>query len=250
MNDKTNLVTKEESKELAAPLPANESAAMLQIISTAAMNPEVDIDKMERMMVMHEKLLNRDAQMAYNSAMSKLQSELPTITENGQIEVNKVIRSKYAKFEDINEAIRPLLKKHGFSVSFKSDFVEQMLDVTGIISHKQGHSEQTTMRLPFDTSGSKNNVQAIGSSVSYGKRYCVCMLLNIATGGEDNDGNTMPETPLFVTEKDIKQLIGAAKSVGQDEKYICKKANIPSIDKLLVSRYAPCMNHLQSLMEK
>lgn len=250
MNDKTNLVTKEESREVAVPLPANESAAMLQIISTAAMNPEVDIDKMERMMVMHEKLLNRDAKMAYNSAMAKMQSEMPTINEKGQIIVKGELRSKYAKFEDIIESIRPSLKKFGFSVSFKTNFVESMLDVIGIISHKQGHSEQTTMRLPFDQSGSKNNVQAIGSSVSYGKRYCLCMLLNIATGGEDNDGNKMPDTPLFVTEKDIKQLIGAAKSVGKDEKYICKKAGIPSIDKLLVSRYAPCMNHLQSLMEK
>jgi hypothetical protein len=48
------------------------------------------------------------------------------------------------------------------------------------------------MELPFDNSGSKNTVQAIGSSVSYGKRYVLCMLLNISTGGEDNDGNGAP----------------------------------------------------------
>lgn len=248
MNDKTSLVTIEESKELATPLPANESAAMLQIISTAAMNPEVDIDKMERMMIMHEKLLNRDAQMAYNAAMSKLQSELPTINEKGQIEVNKVVRSKYAKFEDINEAIRPLLKKHGFSVSFKSNFTDQMLDITGIISHKQGHSEDTTMRLPFDTSGSKNDVQAIGSSVSYGKRYCVCMLLNIATGGEDNDGN-QPEQQT-ITSDQAGKLIGAAKSVGKDVSYICKKAGVNKVEELWAIRYDACMNHLKSLMGK
>ncbi len=250
MERKQELLTAEESKDLAVPLPVSESAAMMQIISAVAMNPEADIDKMERMMVMHEKLLNRDAEMAYNTAMSKLQSELPTVNEKGQIVVNNVVRSKYALFEDINESIRPFLKKYGFSISFKSHFGDAFVDITGIISHKQGHKEDTTMRLPFDNTGSKNSVQAIGSSSKYGMRYCLCMLLNISTGGEDNDANTAPETPLFVTDKDIKVLIGAAKSVGKDEKYMCDTAGIPSIDKLLMSRYAPCMNHLKKLMEK
>ena len=42
--------------------------------------------------------------------------------------------------------------------------------------------------LPLDTSGSKNGVQAVGSTVSYGKRYAICALLNISTG-DDTDGN-------------------------------------------------------------
>jgi len=40
-----------------------------------------------------------------------------------------------------------------------------------------------------DTSGSKNGVQAVASSVSYGKRYTAGLLLNITTTGEDDDGN-------------------------------------------------------------
>jgi len=45
------------------------------------------------------------------------------------------------------------------------------------------------MTLPLDNSGSKNAVQAVGSSVSYGKRYVMAALLNITTRGEDDDGN-------------------------------------------------------------
>ena len=246
------IIVKDKRGQMPAVDQTDNSTAVMKIIERAATNPQVDIDKMERLMAMQERIFERDARMAYNVDMANMQSAMPVIAENGAIVVGKDVRSRYAKFEDIIKAIQPLLQEHGFSVSFKSNFVDNMLEVTGIISHRGGHSEQTTMKLPFDSSGSKNNVQAIGSSVSYGKRYCICMLLNIATGGEDNednDGNDVPQTPVFVTDKDIKALKKAAKAVGKDEKYICEKANIKTIDMLLMSRYAPCMNHLQSLME-
>ena len=56
--------------------------------------------------------------------------------------------------------------------------------------HKEGHKEKTTLLVPFDYSGSKkhNPAQAMGSSVSYGKRYTLCALLNIATR-DDNDAS-------------------------------------------------------------
>lgn len=44
----------------------------------------------------------------------------------------------------------------------------------------------TRLRLPPDLSGDKNSIQAVGSSVSYGKRYTACALLNITSRGEDD----------------------------------------------------------------
>lgn len=58
-----------------------------------------------------------------------------------------------------------------------------------MLSHRAGHREVTSIVLPVDTSGSKNGVQAVASSVSYGKRYTAGLLLNITTTGEDDDGN-------------------------------------------------------------
>jgi len=168
----------------------NEENPMASFIERAATDPNVDIDKFERLIALRNSESERQAKMEYDSAMSNLQYELPTVAERGEISVSNTVRSRYAKFEDINEAIRPHLKTHGFAISFKSNFEDSMLLITGIISHKMGHREETTMKLPFDTSGSKNNVQAIASSVSYGKRYVLCMLLNISTGGEDDDGGS------------------------------------------------------------
>ncbi|MNO71030.1 ERF superfamily protein [compost metagenome] len=80
------------------------------------------------------------------------------------------------------------------------------MSVTGILMHRAGHREQTTMLLPLDTSGSKNAVQALGSSVSYGKRYVLCALLNITTRGEDDDGNAAVPPKKLVTPAQAQQL--------------------------------------------
>ena len=62
------------------------------------------------------------------------------------------------------------------------------MDITAILSHREGHSEETTLTLDADKSGSKNAVQAVGSSISYGQRYAAVALLNITTRGMDDDG--------------------------------------------------------------
>lgn len=184
------VATYEESSPAASNEPQVASSAIISVIERAATNPEVDIDKMERLLSMHERITERDAKSAFSSAMAEMQGDLPTISERGEIKVNGQLRSKYARFEDINEAVRPVLKHYGFAVSFKTHTDSQTISVTGILSHRQGHSEETTMQLPADLSGSKNTVQSVGSSVSYGKRYVLQALLNITTSGEDDDGQT------------------------------------------------------------
>jgi len=186
MNTQVQTVTQDTNDAISH---STQSDSLLAVVSRAASDPNVDMDKMERLLAMQERVMAQQAKQSFSLAMASLQSRMPEISKDGEIKVNGVVRSKYAKYEDIMSAIKPLLMDHGVSVTFRSDFVEGQLEVTGVVSHKDGHSEQTTMRLPFDSSGSKNNVQAIGSSVSYGKRYVLCMLLNISTGGEDDDGN-------------------------------------------------------------
>lgn len=166
------------------------ASSIIQVIERAATNPEVDIDKMERLLDMQERILSRQAEADFNRSMAAMQSEIPSITERGTIEVKGTERSKYATLEDIVDVVRPILQKHGFAISFRVDEAEHSIKVTGVVMHEGGHREETTMRLPYDQSGSKNAVQAMGSSVSYGKRYVLCAMLNITTRGEDDDGES------------------------------------------------------------
>ncbi|MFI2818677.1 MULTISPECIES: ERF family protein [Halomonadaceae] len=163
--------------------PTADSTAIIQVIERAALNPDVDIDKMERLLQMQERVMDRQAMMAYSAAMAAMQTELPSIEERGQTN-----NGCYATLEDIVDTVRPILQKHGFAVSFRIQTQERGIQVTGVLMHKDGHREETSMLLPADMSGNKNAVQAFGSSTSYGKRYVLCALLNITTRGQDDNG--------------------------------------------------------------
>jgi hypothetical protein len=175
---------RQEISEAPSMAPASETAAIFQIIERAARDPNVDIDKMQRLMEMHDKVQATRAKTAYAAAFAEMQPDLPEIPEHGQ--GHGAIT--YALWEDINDLIKPVLKDHGFGISFRTGRDGQAITVTAVLSHREGHSEETTMLLPLDTSGSKNAVQAVGSSTSYGKRYTAAALLNLTSRGEDDDG--------------------------------------------------------------
>lgn len=184
MDDNTQIAVREET----APAQASEAGSIMAVIERAALNPDVDIEKMERLFALHEKAVNRNAREAFYSDFAAMQPELPIIEERGQIKVGAEIRSTYAKWEDINEQIKPILFKFGFGLSFRVKREADQVVVTGVLSHRLGHYEETTLPVPLDTSGSKNNVQAVGSSTSYGKRYTASALLNLTSRHEDDDG--------------------------------------------------------------
>ncbi|CRN07965.1 ERF superfamily protein [Pseudomonas sp. URMO17WK12:I11] len=178
------------------PAIAAESETILQIIQQVAMSPTADIDKMERLMVMHQNIQALQAKQQFDEALAAMQEELPVIGERGGIkDKNGRIQSTYALWEDINEMIKPVLARHGFALSFRTPRNERGIEVEGVLSHRAGHRETTSLLLPADTSGSKNGVQAVASSVSYGKRYTAGALLNFTTTGEDDDGNGAVVTP-------------------------------------------------------
>lgn len=186
--------------------PVSDATAIIQVIERAARDPRVDIERMERLLQMHERLVAGQAKAAYAAALARLQPKLPMIGERGAIKNNAgAVQSRYAFWEDIVTVITPVLAAEGFSLSFRTGNANQRIQVTGVLAHAQGHSEETTLDLPADTSGSKNAVQAVASSVSYGKRYTAGALLNLRTGELDDDGQSADPGPKLSAEQ-VKQV--------------------------------------------
>jgi hypothetical protein len=210
---------------------------ILSVVARAAADPNVDIDKLERLLEMQERVLARNARTAYYSALAEMQPNLPVVDEHGGIkDRNGNIQSTYALWEDVNEAIRPILAEYGFALSFKVRRTDNEITTTGILSHREGHSEETELALPSDTSGSKNAVQAVGSSSSYGKRYTAYALLNITTKGEDDNGQK-GGGPEPVDNVRAKLLLDLADAVGADKAKFCKHLKIPSLKELPANKY-------------
>lgn len=182
----------------------SEGATILSVISRAASDPSVDIDKMERLLLMHERMQAKQAEADFAADLAEMQDQLPSIGERG----NAANRYTYALWEDINAAIKPILKRFGFALSFRTDCQKDAIAVTGVLTHRGGHREETTISLPADGSGNKNAVQAVASSVSYGKRYTAGALLNLTSHGEDDDAFAATET--FDTSAWRDAIAGAA----------------------------------------
>lgn len=237
----------------AGPVAQSEANAFISMIERAARDPNVDVDKMERLLSMQERVIARNAQAAFNAALVKVKPLLPVIDRKGRI----VIRDKaddtkirqstpYALWEDIDEKITPILAEHGLVLTFRSGVAQDgKITVTGVLSHEAGHSEQTTITLPHDSSGSKNAVQAVGSSTSYGKRYTATLLLNIRTKGEDDDGvkGGLPASVNAAQANTIYALIDETKT---DKARFLKWAKCESIEELPESKFADAVAMLKA----
>lgn len=156
----------------------------LTFAQRVALDPSVDIERLKAIIEMEREVKDREAEKEFEAAFIVMQAELPAAKKNGSGQND----TKFAKLEDIQEAVRPILKEHGFGYRFKVEDRENSIDVTCILSYRNGHKDTDTIRLPYDTGGQKNSTQARGSTVSYGKRYTLCNVLGIQLGGEDNDG--------------------------------------------------------------
>lgn len=200
---------KKASKEVAVATPSraavaveNTGKSVLQIIAEAAANPAVNPENMRALLDMQKEIVAEERRMAFDAAFIALQAELPVVNKDGRIEIREKDgqggrtgriqqATPYATFEAIMDVIQPLLTKHGFGLSFETEPVADRLLVRGRLKG-HGHESATAFPLPAETSGSKNNVQGWGSSMSYGKRYCTIALLNIrsrAIQDRDTDGH-------------------------------------------------------------
>lgn len=221
----------EESARAVATAPATqESAALIAMIERAARDPNVDIDKMERLYLMHERAKEASRRAQFAEALAQMQPEMPVIERRGK---NTNTKQAYAKWEDIASAITPVLSRHGFSLSFKVDTTEKV-SVTGILMHAGGHREETSIVLPVDAGAGRNAVQAVGSSVSYGKRYVAGALLNFVSSDEvDNDGNGAT-----ITDEQVKELRDLLDERGRDVRRFCEHIGVESLRDIFPDRFA------------
>lgn len=199
------------------------SQQLVHMIERFMGDPSIDVHKLEALVKMQKDARDTEAREAYYNALGQFQQLGLTVERRGRIIIrdkqNKevIIQSTpYALWEHIHQIITPELSKLGLVLSFRTGrTTEGLVEVTCVLAHKSGHQETSSMMLPLDTSGSKNNVQAIGSSTSYGKRYTACSMLNIVTVGEDDDGKTAAGNGL--SEEEVLKLANEIERVGANE---------------------------------
>ncbi len=192
---------------------ATDSRVFFQVITAAAANPQVDIEKMERLWVMHERLVARDAEQAFNASMKSAQSEMGRISTDA---TNQQTRSKYATYGQLDRHLRPIYTSNGFALSFDTaeGAPEGHQRFLAYVSHDGGHTRTYRADVPSDGKGAKGGdvmtkTHAFGSASSYGMRYMLKMIFNVAIGEDDDDGNAAGARGVEAVEAVTKDAIAA-----------------------------------------
>lgn len=223
-------------------IPAPTVAPMVDMIERIVMDPNIPIDRLERVLAMKERMEDRAredeklrAQKAYFAAFSRCQKELPVVTKN---RANDHTKSKYADLAALEEQAMPIIHSHGFGVMFQPDGYNEKgeLQIKWKIVHEEGHSESDVAGIPLDNAGSQGKVnktgtQAFGSTATYGRRYLLCMLFNISTG-DDRDGNAVVEEPQSISEEQSAELRKLIDDTGADIARFCRFFKIEAIPDL------------------
>lgn len=178
---------------------AHTATSIIQVIERAALNPNVDIDKMERLLAMQERILAKQSEMAFDAAMADAQAEMRPISADAE---NPHTRSRYASYAALDNALRPIYTKHGFALSFDTGEAKKEDHVLVLcrVSHRHGHKHVYRIEIPADGKGSRGGdvmtkTHAVGSGCSYGSRYLLKLIFNVAVGEHDDDGNGASAPP-------------------------------------------------------
>jgi len=183
------------------------AAAMMSLIERAATSSDVDVDKLEKLLNMKERWEAGEAKKSFDRAMTDFRARVGSIKKT-----RKAHNSQYAGLAESISAIKDLLTECGLSYSWRTNQESNSVSVTCVVSHVDGHSERTTLSASPDTSGSKNSIQAIGSTVSYLERYTLYAILGLASTDQDDDGHSAGTA--YVTDDQLHNIIGLMDELG------------------------------------
>lgn len=243
-------------------LPTASPRNLLEAIVQAAADPKCQPEKMHALLDARDRLMRQEAEVAFMTAYIEMQEELPEIDAKGRIEIpakpgarsQKAQNTPYATYQEINRVTKPILRRHKFGMLMLPDVGPnnvgilmrgKLLYVCDTPYGKLVHAENCAIAVPLETSGSKNNVQGTGSSLSYTKRYCAVALLNLvskASEDKDDDGQAAgkrgakpePEAEeiVFASKLQIDEMMKAIEDCGVGLEVVCNKYQVDALREL------------------
>ena len=184
------LVPTESTDALA---PRHASSSFLQVVETLAANPEIELDRLRELLKIRDEERERDAHMAYHEALAAFKANPPEVVKNTTTSFDSQrgghVEYDYADLGSVVAALIPALGAHGLSHHWDVTQAGSDVTVRCYLTHRLGHKEHVELTGPIDKTGSKNDIQAIGSAVSYLQRYTLLSITGIAARGVDDDGN-------------------------------------------------------------
>lgn len=238
---------------------------MMEMVSRFIGDPDVSVDKLERMLAMKERIDAQNAKIAFADALSLARADIPPIVKDATVDFTSQKGRTHYKHETlagIAKTIDPILSQNGLSYRFRTNQDGGRVTVTCIIAHRGGHSEETTLAGAPDQSGNKNNFQAVGSAVTYLQRYTLKAALGLsaevdddgraagpAVSGERDQERAKPASSALISEEEYRALKAKAEEAGVSVERLCEATKIEHLHEMPESLLRPVNNKLDATIK-
>lgn len=214
---------------------------MLQL----AVERGTDIAQLEKLMELQERWEASQARKAFDAAISAAKAKIKPILKNREVDfTSQKGRTNYV-YEDLAQIateVDPILAECGLSYRYRSKQEAQRLSVTCVVSHRDGHSEETTLTANNDESGNKNTIQAIGSAATYLQRYTLKLALGLSASKDDDGKKAGAE---LVSDEQAAAIQSLMTEVGGDAKAFLSYFGVELIADLPAKDYQRAMAALK-----
>lgn len=188
---KTDQLALSESKPLA---PLGQAPSIAHILAAAVQGGVTaeNVAVVKELLTMQRELQAQEAQRDFAKDFAALQADCQPVSASKIVPGNQrgEVRYRYAPYEKIMEEVAPLLKTHGFAITFNTEIVDTRVKVTCTLIHTSGHtqSNEFSARIGKGPPGS-SEAQGDGAATTYAKRFALCNALNIVVDTDTDARN-------------------------------------------------------------
>ena len=218
------------------PIPVTEAAILTPLaMIDRALSSGASVEVLERLMALQERYDANMARKAFDNAVAAAKGEIGPIMKDREVDFTSAkgrTNYRHESLANIANAVGPALDKNGLSYRYRATQEGGRVTVTCVLAHRDGYSEETTLAASNDTSGNKNDIQAIGSATTYLQRYTLKLALGLATTDREDDGaaTDRPDLPISGAAQAAINSIGECQSLPDLTAW--KEKNDPTVQKL------------------
>lgn len=243
-----------QRKEETAPAPVSEVAApILSMLQAVMADPTMSLERINQAFDFYQRVDAAQAKKAFDAAMADARAEFTPVIKRHQVSFGKGDGATNYKHEDLADyatMVDPILGSKGLSYRYRATSnVNEPIRVTCIVTHRAGHSEETTLSAGADAGGGKNSIQAIGSTLTYLQRYSLRLALGLAAG-RDTDGNGTNAKPAeTITAEQAAALKALAKKANIELQIIHEFFSVSDVSELTPDQHKKAVAKVNKKLE-
>lgn len=154
---------------------------------------------------------------------------------------------KYSDLSQILEIARPLMSKHGLSITQFPGNANNKVTVESVLMHKSGQWMSSIIEMSVPEQKGMNLAQAAGSIITYARRYSLASIIGITQS--DNDASTSIPVKK-ISEQQIGQIVELIANDETLRNNLLRWGQITKIEDLIESKYQEAIHRIQLYKQK